>query len=273
MTLGSDSTAGSRDTMIFVVCLLLSVVARADPVGVSEELASGLRRTVLAPLIHLQRQTQLIRDRRAEFDRLVVQRDSAIMRASEVPRVAAENRRLRALLQLGDRLSLPFVAAEILHQVEPGDQHTLIVTAGTRDGVRRWAPVVAPGGLIGFVSRVDRSTSIVHTWTHPDFRASAITADSSVAGIVAPRVGIGPTTLLELREVAHLSDLGPGTLVVTSGLGGVYPRGIRLGRIRRLEEERPGLSKTYLMDPAVHPASVSHVLILLPPVPADSGRA
>ena len=50
---------------------------------------------------------------------------------------------------------------------------------------------------------------------------------------------------------------------MTTGLGGVYPRGLLIGTVSVLTEEQVGLSKTYQIEPAVHPAAVSHVLILL----------
>ncbi len=169
------------------------------------------------------------------------------------------------------------MAAEVLHQVQRGDMTTLLVTAGREAGVVPWATVVAPAGLVGHVAAVDALTSLVHAWTHSDFGASATTEDGRVVGVVGPHTGRGPTTLLEMREVAHRSDLQPGTWIVTSGLGGVYPRGIRIGRVRELLAEQVGLSESYIVEPAAHPASVSHVLILIPdtsaesrPAPADS---
>jgi rod shape-determining protein MreC len=147
--------------------------------------------------------------------------------------------------------------------VDPRRSVTMIVTVGAEDGVMEWAPVLAPQGLVGHVQRVDRTTSVVLAWTHPDFRASALALDS-VSGIVAPRIGDGATTMLEMREVASQAEIPPGTLVVTSGLGGIYPRGIPIGRIRALVDEREGWSKTYLVEPAVQPAAISHVLVLLP---------
>ncbi len=59
--------------------------------------------------------------------------------------------------------------------------------------------------------------------------------------------------------------MAPGTLLVTSGLGGadgVYPRGIPIGRVLRVAEEREGWSRSYVVRPAVHPAAVAHVIVL-----------
>lgn len=264
MNVGPESYASRRDTVAFVFCLLLAVVARADPLNVSDDVASGIRQTLLRPMLALQQQTEVVRGSRAAFQQVVMERDSAAVLAAELPRVLAENQRLRAMLGLANREPMRHVAADVLHQVQRGDMTTLIVTAGSEDGVIRWAPVVAPAGLVGHVHAVDRTTAVVNAWTHPDFAASATTEDGETVGIVVPRTGRGPTTSLELRYVVHRSALAPGAWIVTSGLGGVYPRGLRIGRVRELVTEQVGLSETYQLDPAVHPAAVSHVLIILP---------
>ena len=71
--------------------------------------------------------------------------------------------------------------------------------------------------------------------------------------------------LLELRGVPYGELVALGTRVYTSGLGGatgVYPRGLPIGDIIAIAEEREGWSRTYLVRPAVHPAAVSHVIVL-----------
>jgi rod shape-determining protein MreC len=263
VSLGRQSYSSRRDTIAFVTCLLLSVVARADPLGVSGDVAAALRETVFYPPIYLQKQTQLMRDRRSDFDSLTIRLDSAVRAAQGIETLRAENVRLRTLLGLSRRVAFRYVAGEILHQVAQTDLNTVVVTAGTDLGVTVWAPVVSPRGLVGYVHQVGRSTSVVNAWTHPTFRASAETSDGTVTGLVAPRSGTGPTTALEMREVPHLANLERGTPVYTTGLGGVYPRGLLIGTAGALISEQAGLSKTYLIDPAVHPAAVSHVLILL----------
>jgi rod shape-determining protein MreC len=169
---------------------------------------------------------------------------------------------------LSERVPVRHVAAEVLHETLPTDGYTLLLSAGSNQGVRPLAPVIAAGGLVGVVRSVSPSTSIVVAWPHPDFRASAMTGDGSVFGIVAPYAESGPTEeLLELRGVPYREHLASGTRVYTSGLatgeGGIYPRGIPIGTILAVAQELPGWARTYLVLPAVHPASVSHVVVLL----------
>ena len=134
--------------------------------------------------------------------------------------------------------------------------------------------VVSPEGLVGIVSVVDERTSVVVTWAYPEFRASAMAPDGSVYGIVAPHGTEGPRTwLLELRGVPYRQLVPNGTLILTSGLGGVFPRGIPLGTVVGVAGEAAGWERTYLLRPAVHPAGVSHVMILIAPRSGGGGGA
>jgi rod shape-determining protein MreC len=264
------------DTIAFVACLLLSVGARAAPPQVQDSLASAIRATVLAPLLGLQQQAALVKGARARYGAVTAQRDSAVLVAQEVPALQEENQRLREVLSLAARLPRGHVSAEVLHQAAATDGFTLILGAGSEDGVRAMAPVVAAGGLVGVVRSVEPRTSVVMVWAHRDFRVSAMTLDGGVFGIVAPSGAAGPNTmLLELQGVPYRQDVAPGTVIYTSGLGGasgLYPRGIPIGRVLSVSEERAGWSRTFLVRPAVHPASVSHVIVLTARV-ADLGRA
>ena len=152
-----------------------------------------------------------------------------------------------------------------------GEEHSRMLTVGSRAGVEPKTPVVAPEGLVGMVRTVDSNISIAILWTHTDFAASAMSADRSAYGIVYPHLsesgrgeGIPPERyLLELRGVAFRSALKPGTSILTSGLGGVYPAGIPIGTVLGELRTSEGWARTYLIRPAVRPPDVSNVIVLL----------
>lgn len=236
------------------------------PARLRDPLARVIRQTVLAPLLTLQEQSELLSASLSRYQAVVAQRDSAALAATFLPELRSENTRLRNLLSLGQRLGTGYVAAEVLHQSVPTDPLTLVVSAGRKQGVRVLAGVVSPEGLVGVVSAVDERSAVVVTWAHPEFRASAMAGDGSVYGIVAAHGTEGPRSwLLELRGVPYRQLVPDGTVIVTSGLGGVFPRGVPLGSVIGMGRESEGWERTYLLRPAVAPAGVSHVMILVGP--------
>jgi rod shape-determining protein MreC len=254
--------ASRADTALAVGCLLLSLTALALPEGLREPIAGALRRSVLAPLLSLEHRAAEATASRREAAALRWERDSLALASAQLPELAAENARLRRLLGLSQRLGFDFVSAEVLHQAGVSDGLTLILSAGSAEGVQPLAPVMAAQGLLGMVRAVDAHTSVALAWTHPDFRASAMVEGSRVFGIVSARSGERAGELLELRGVPYRDPLPAGTRVVTSGLGGVFPRGIPLGTVQGVLSESGGWERTYLLRPAVHPAEASHVIVL-----------
>src|SRR5881397_2936123 len=156
----------ATDTLVFMGCVVLSVASMSLPDRLRDPFARALRQTVLAPLLALQQQTELLSASLARYDAVVAQRDSAALAATFLPELRNENARLRGLLGLGPRLGSGYTPAEVLHQAAPTDPLTLEVSAGRRQGVRPLAAVVSPEGLVGLVFAVDAQTSVVITWAH-----------------------------------------------------------------------------------------------------------
>jgi rod shape-determining protein MreC len=176
--------------------------------------------------------------------------------------VREENATLRSLLGLSARLQEGFVPAELLPQ-RPGDEFTITLTAGSDVGVETFSPVVTAHGLVGMVASTDRHTSSAITWAHPDFRVSAMSVDQTAFGIVQPHLATGAERwLLEMRGVPFRAKLDTGTLVVSSGLGATYPRGIPVGVVIGELSTPETWARTYLLRPVVLPEAIGPVLVL-----------
>lgn len=258
-------SGSGADTALLATCALLALLLTVLPLPIRDAIASTLRRSVVAPLLALQERAERARAAFTERDAVMARLDSLALRNAELEDMAARNAQLRGLLSLSRELQWGFVPAEALHGQRAGDERVIVLTRGAVAGVRERAAVVAPDGLVGQVTTVDPGTSLAILWTHPDFRASAMAADGTAFGIVRPHVGEEPErSLLELRGVAFRDALTPGTRILTSGLGGVYPRGIPIGVVLGEVKTSEVWSRTYLLRPAVYPPDVSHVLILSP---------
>lgn len=253
------------DSTVLVICAVLSLIALVLPTQVREPIASGLRRSILAPLLRLQQSAEETRRALTMHDSVVSRRDSIALREMGVGALETENARLREILGLGSRLKWGFVPAEALHGRGVRDEFGVTLSAGSRAGVLKLSPVVAPEGLVGVVDNVDPMISHAMVWTHPDFRVSAMSEDASAFGIVQPHLESGAGRyLMEMRGVPFRTSIKPGTMVVSSGLGGVYPRGIPIGRVIGETKTAETWARTYLIRPAVFPADVYAVMILRP---------
>lgn len=267
--------SGSRwDTALLAACVLLSLFATVLPSPVREAIASSLRRTVVAPLLGLQERAEGARSAFVERGEVTARIDSLALRVLELRELEFENERLRNLLHLARALKWGFLPAEALQGTGISGEDLITITVGSAAGARSGAAVIAPDGLVGKVTSADPSRSMAIMWTHRDFRASAMAVDGSAFGIVRPHLPSGAKApeadenaeryLMELRGVAFRDALSPGTLITTSGLGGVYPRGIPIGTVLGELQTPEQWSRTYLLRPAVRPPDITNVLVLLP---------
>ncbi|HEX4469367.1 MAG TPA: rod shape-determining protein MreC [Gemmatimonadaceae bacterium] len=255
------------DFLLFIGCLIAAAVALVLPLQMRDPLAELLRRSVVAPLVNLQSNAerwhaawQLSEERTARLD-------SAVMRGFNANALQGENDELRKLLGLGARLRTGFVPAEAVHNAVREDVvTTLTLTAGTRAGIKVYSPVVSPEGVVGLVQTADPTISIAILFSHPDFRASAMSGDGTSFGIVYPHLqqslGGSGEYLLELHGVPFRTTLPAGTMIYTSGLGGAFPRGIPIGSVLRELKTAEGWTRTYLLQPSVNPAKVNTVMVL-----------
>ena len=251
------------DLIVLTTCIVLALAARALPNTMRDPVATGMRRSFLAPLVLLQERAEKGRQSLLSADAKQTYLDSLSLNSMKAGSLEGENDRLRKIIGLGSRLRWGFVPAEALHGRGVRDETTVILSAGSRAGVSRLSPVVAPEGLVGVVDQVDPTMSHAMLWTHPDFRVSAMSPDGSAFGIAqAHLTGATGGYLLELRGVPFRATLKPGSVIVSSGWGGVWPRGIPVGTVLQEIKTSEGWARTYLLRPAVNPSDVYSVMIL-----------
>ena len=256
-------SSNRTDLIVLGVTALLALAARGLPRNMRDPVATSMRRTFLAPLVMLQERSEASRRSLLLDNTRTAIRDSVALKAMTVTSLESENDRLRQLIGLGSRLKWGFVPAEAIHGRGVRDVTTMTLTAGSNAGVSRLNPVVSPEGVVGMVSNVDPTMSEAMIWTHPDFRVSAMSSDGSSFGIVQAHAASATTGyLMELRGIPFRSKLKAGALIVSSGLGGVWPRGIPVGTVLSEISTAESWARTYLIKPIVSPADVGAVMIL-----------
>ncbi|MGV3711148.1 MAG: rod shape-determining protein MreC [Gemmatimonas sp.] len=258
-------TASQLDTGLLILCGVLSLAALVMPDWMQESVATAIRRTVLAPLVDVQQKAEVMRTTIVTRDSVQQTRGALVGESLSAPALEIENAQLRQMIGLGSRLRNGFVSAEALRTGTLDREFTLTVSAGSNAGVEPLTPVVTADGLVGQVVTVDPTFSTAISWAHPDFAVSAMSIDGSAFGIVKPHLGTGAQRwLLELHGVPFRAPLTAGTEIVTSGLGGTYPRTIPVGTVISEIQTTEKWVRTYLLKPAVLPNTPGPVLLLIP---------
>lgn len=263
MAFRSVRRSSRLDTGVLLACGLVAVIAIVLPDRLREPVATGFRRTLLTPLLAVQQFTESMRAAVGAREASLRTSADVTARAGTATALRDENAALRRLLGLAGRLREGFVIAEAFHSSGLVDDFTLTIAAGSRAGIAAYTPVVTAEGLVGMVEAVDPSSSTAITWAHPDFRVSAVSADETAFGIVQPYLVSGPERyLLQMRGVPFRASLEPGALIVSSGLGGPFPRGIAIGTVIGEVPTTERWSRTYLLKPSVLPTSLSAVVLM-----------
>ncbi|MFV2006053.1 MAG: rod shape-determining protein MreC [Longimicrobiales bacterium] len=261
--LGEDEEPTGRGQTITAVAMVgLAIVALFAPPAPQQQLAFLLRSSVLRPFVSIQEGLAAARLHAVSTEEFQARIDATVSALTNQNTLAEENRRLRQLLALSGRLGTAYRPASVLRPGTAGSESMFLLDLGSDQGLRVNAPVIASGGLIGVVREVRAGMSIGMDWTHPDFRASAMTLDGEIYGFVRVERGLfreGDRLLLD--GIPFHNSLEPGMTIVTSGLGGVFPRGIIVGTVDRLAEETAGWRRSYWLRPAVFPGSATHVLV------------
>lgn len=246
-----------------LVCLLVAIALLHLPGDTQDDISRMVRGTILQPFVVVQEYVAHARVRRAQVEDLRERNDSLTARTATLEGLMEENRRLRGLLDLRERAGTDFVPASVVRPGTRGAESIFLLDVGERDGVRVNAPVIAEDGLVGVVREVSSGSAVGMDWTHPDFRASVMVSGGELYGIIRPQRGpFRETDRLILDGLPYHADVEDSTRVVTSGLGGVYPRGLVVGRVQGVHEEGAGWRRSYRLTPAVEVASVTHVLVL-----------
>lgn len=260
---GSAYGGGRLDTVMLLACVALAVIGLIMPTRYRDAAASALRGSVLAPLVQLESQSSGVHAAITSRRDVLTARARAATDSLSIRAIVDENTTLRRMMGLSARLQDGFVVAELLPRRGVDDDFTLSLNVGSTAGIERFAPVVTADGIVGMIERVDKNTSFAITWADPSFRVSAMSVDEVAFGIVQPHLGTGVERLmLELRGVPFRAKLDSGALIVSSGLGATFPRGIPVGTVVGEISTPEKWARTYLLMPAVLPASIGPVIVL-----------
>ena len=252
---------------VAVLCLLLLTLQMRGYTAVATDALAVITTPIQSTLARINRSAVGVwstyrdwKNVRAENRRLRDEAQQLRVEALQVTETIEENRRLRRLLALKAAMPLETLSGEIIAREWGGWVRSLTVNRGRSDHVSRMTAVIAPDGLIGRVVDVRPGASVVQVLIDPASTVGAHAVRSRTAGIVEGE----PRGTMRFKYMARDgAGLEVGDLVVTSGSGGLFPRGIPIGRVRAIDDRGSALFHYAQLAPAVDFARIDEVLLIV----------
>lgn len=169
-----------------------------------------------------------------------------------------ENQRLRRLLDFRTAVRAEAIPARVVMHDPSGWFQTLVVDKGAQDGVRADMPVVNDEGVVGRIMDVSERYSRVVLITDPANAIDGMIERNRMRGVLAGK----DANSCYLKYIRGNFDVQMGDLIITSGKDGVFPKGLRLGRIKGVRKDPVALFQTVEVEPVVRLGSLEEVLIL-----------
>lgn len=216
----------------------------------------------------------------AERDMALSRLGLQAQRANQVEQLTLENERLRKLLELRERLHSPAVSAQVLYDAADPYTRKVIIDKGSMSTppVGLASPVLDERGVLGQVTRVYPWVSEVTLITDRDHATPVMNVRTGARGVVFGDVLAG-AEVMELRFMAANADVLEGDLLTTSGVDGVYPPGLPVARIEKIERRAAQSFARIYGVPLALVAGAAHVMVLdvpanqIPARPSDTPQA
>ena len=249
-----------RQNLIFLLLVLFSLIAISLSSQRRFYLARRVNRAILAPFQMVIARVDYFLQLKKENEQLRKSNFLLNLDLYRLEEAKRQNRRLEALLEFSRRSSVHFIASRVISGGLGEKAHVFLIDKGAHDGLVPNLPVLVPEGLVGKTVEVDPNRSLVQLFSHPEFRVSAKPRGKEDRAIV----GSGPDNEMYMFNIPLRNQLEPGDLIVSSGMGGLFPKGIPVGRIVELEKEvEMGIQMRAKMEPAVNLDKISEVFVLV----------
>lgn len=199
-------------------------------------------------LVHLQRENEMLKQRIIELQ----------AENHQMKEMALDNERLRKLLQFKEKISAPMIAAEVIGQDPTSWFKSVTANKGEKDGVRKGMAVISPEGVVGQILKTSPRYSTILLITDYNSAIDAIVQRTRAKAIVE---GKGENRC-QLKYLLRTEEVTVGDIVMTSGLGGNFPKGLKVGEIRNVEKKGHGIFQYAELTPGVDLTKLEEVFII-----------
>jgi rod shape-determining protein MreC len=195
---------------------------------------------------------------RTDNDRLAAENAALRRQVAELQAAGKENADLRKALAFEKGFGHQLLSAAVIGRAPDGLTRSLTISRGRADGVAIGMVVVSGAGLVGRVSEVSERSATVETLVDAASRVNSYTSKSGLEGTV---LGEGGPLAMDLLPKPGVI-VAPGEPVLTSGIGGLFPRGILVGQVTQFHRRDSATLEHADLAPAVDFASISTVLVV-----------
>lgn len=169
-----------------------------------------------------------------------------------------ENDRLRGILELKNSTKMESIVAEVIGRDLLSEHETMRINKGTHHGIKAGMPVIAVGGVVGYIFRPQPFSSQILLISDRYSVVDGIVTRNRTAGIVE---GAGRQTCA-LRYIEKSQDIKEGDLIVTSGLDNIFPKGLPVAKVTQVRSKPHAASLIVEMSPVVDPDKVEEVFVI-----------
>jgi len=169
-----------------------------------------------------------------------------------------EAQRLRKLQSIEADLKHSLVSARVIGREKGALSRTILINKGSSDGLKSGMPVLAPPGLIGRLVDVSWHSSKVLLFIDENSNVDSIVQRNRTQGIIS---GAGSRGMM-LRYISKNQDVQEGDVIVSSGMGGVFPKGLLIGQIKSVDRQDGGLFLKINVIPYTDLSKLEEVLVL-----------
>jgi rod shape-determining protein MreC len=198
-----------------------------------------------------------LRNENNELKKLEILNAQALLNAEQL---AAENAQLRALVGAREKTSVSSLAVEVLYENRDAFTRKLVLDKGQTSGIKLGMPVIDPKGVVGQITRLFPLTAEVTVITD---RNAAIPVQFQRTNQRTVAFGGVDGNRIELRYLPLNTDVKEGDVVATSGLDGVFPPGLPVGKVIRLERGASNSFARVLLEPLAAVDSTKLMMVLL----------
>ena len=170
-----------------------------------------------------------------------------------------ENVRLRKLLHFEEKFNIQSVVARVIAKDVSTEFRSIRINRGEVSGIRRNMAVVTEEGIVGRVLRTTENTSDVVTIMDLLSAVDAIVERSRARGVVEGLVD----DLCQLKYALRTDDIQPGDILISSGLGGIFPKGVGVGTVSKVNRKPYGITQEVEVKPSVDFSKLEEVLVVL----------